>query len=274
MATILEFRQIPLGDLSIGTWQVRTRDVGKEIDQLVESIRKVGQLEPIVVAEADEPGKYEIITGQRRFLAHQELGKETIWAAVLDERIREQDAKVLSITENLVRRDLNQRDLIDACTYLYHQYGSLKAVAEETGLPYGKVAELVKYVQLAPELKKLVDDREVSMQTALRAQQAASVRDGLNAEEAVQFAKDMTGMSGAQQQQVVKKRRESPLLPADTVIEDAKAGGRVTQVVVTLTSEVHGALSDYAQSHDTNVDDAAGMLIRDGLYVNDFLADR
>ena len=75
MAKIKTVRDIPLDDLVIGKAQVRKRDVGKDIDELAESIRVVGLLEPIVVAPADKPGKFEIITGQRRFLAHQLLGR-------------------------------------------------------------------------------------------------------------------------------------------------------------------------------------------------------
>ena len=95
MASIVGFKEIPLGDLTIGLGQVRIRDVSKDIDQLADSIRQVGLLEPIVVSPTDDEGKYEIITGQRRFLAHQELGKDKIWAAILDQRVDEMTAKVL-----------------------------------------------------------------------------------------------------------------------------------------------------------------------------------
>src|SRR6516225_8742469 len=118
MARIREVKEIPLADLEIGKGQVRLRDVGKDIDELADSIRKVGLLEPIVVCPADTPGKYEIITGQRRFLAHRELKASTILAAILDDKVSEADAKVLSVTENLVRRELNSKDLIDACVPL------------------------------------------------------------------------------------------------------------------------------------------------------------
>ena len=272
MARIREVREIPLDDLEIGLGQVRLRDVSKEVDELADSIRKVGLLEPIVVCESETPGKFEIITGQRRFMAHQELQMENILAVVLDERVDETMAKVLSVTENLVRRDLNSADLIDVCTALYHKYGSLKVVAAETGLPYAKVSHYVKYDQLAEPLKKLVDTG-TPLQTALRAQQAASVSGVVNEAEAVQFAAEMAPMSGAQQSKIVSTRVKNPALAADDIIEDAKSGGKITQVVVTLTSEVHGALTKYAQSQGTNSDDAAGTLIRAALYANDFLQD-
>ena len=265
MASIIESKEIPLGDLTIGLGQVRTRDVSKEMDELADSIAQVGLLEPIVVCPTVDEGKYEIITGQRRFLAHQKLGKDTIWAAILSEHVDEMTAKVLSVTENLVRRDLHPSDLIDVCTYLYKRYGSLKAVCDETGLAYPKVSQYVKYDQLIPELKGMVDDGEVKLDTALRAQRAAQVSGKSDPEEARQFALEMEPMSGAQRSAIVKARENAPDRSVDDVIEEAKAGGKVTQMVVTLSTEVHSALRQYAHSQGTNVDDAAGMLIREAL---------
>ena len=273
MARIDRFQQIPLADLTIGLGQVRNRDVAKGITELADSIGKVGLLEPIVVSLNEESGKYEIITGQRRFLAHQELNKDTIWSAVLDQPVDEITAKVLSVTENLVRQDLHSRDLIDVCTYLYKQYGTIKAVCEETGLSYDDVRKYVRYDQLVPELRKLVDTQEVKIDTALRAQEAASVTGTTNKAEAVQFAREMSTMSGVQQSAIVKERASDPTRSADDIIEQAKSGAKLTQIVVTLTSEIHSALGQYAESEGTNLNDAAGMLIKDGLYVNEFLED-
>ena len=273
MAKIKEVREIPLADLEIGKGQVRLRDVGKEIDELADSIRKVGLLEPIVVCESETPGRYEIITGQRRFLAHKELKRQSILAAILDHHVDEQTAKILSVTENLVRRDLNSRDLIDACTFLYKRYGSIKDVVDETALPYHKVSQYVKYDQLIPELKSLVDEGQVNVQTALRAQKAASATGAPNPEEAVEFAKEMAPMSGAQQSKIVSTRENNPDVPADQAIEDAKKGGKITQINVTLSSNVHGSLKEFANSEDTNMDDAARMLIQEGLSEKGYLAD-
>ena len=138
MVSIVEFRELPLEDLVIGKAQVRTRHVSRDVDELADSIDQIGLLEPIVVCPAAESGKFEIITGQRRFLAHQELGRPTISAAVLSYRVDEITAKVISVSENLVRRDLDSSDLVDVCTYLYKHYGTMQAVCDETGLSHSK----------------------------------------------------------------------------------------------------------------------------------------
>jgi len=243
---------------------VRVRDVGKEIDELAASIRKVGLLEPILVAPGDKDGTYEILTGQRRFLAHQKLGMATIRAAIIPEPVDETTAKIISVTENLVRRDLNNKDLIDACTSLYRKYGSVRHVADETGLPYHKVAQYVKYERLVPELKKLVTEG-IELKVALKAQDAASVTGECDTDEAVKFAKEMSGMSGAQQEKLVKDRRKDPEASADDIIEDDKSGGKLTQVIVTMGAQLHRSLQSYAKDEGTTQDEAARDLINQGL---------
>lgn len=264
MAKIVEVKEIPLDDLVIGKGQVRVRDVGKDIDKLAASIKKRGLLQPIVVCESEEPGKFEILTGLRRFLAHKELHKETITACVLDEKVDEKEAKIISVTENLVRLDPNSKDYIDACTWLYRRYGSTKAVAEELGLKDDDVKVYVKYDRLKPEMKQLVEEG-IDMKVVLKAQDAASVTGEYNAEEALKLAKEMAPMSGAQQTRIVKKLKEKPSSDIDNVIEAAKSGEKITQIVVTMTSGAHQSLKQFAKDEGTTIDDAARSLIEEGL---------
>lgn len=267
MAKIVAVKEIPLTSLVVGKGQVRLRDVGKDIDELAASMQKIGQLEPIVVCPAKEKGKFEILTGQRRFLAAKQNKWEKIQACVLDQEVDEFDAKVISVTENMVRRDLNRRDLIDVCTALYRKYGSVKDVADETGLPYPKVNLYVKYDRLtkAPELKKLVDENQVSLEVALRAQDAASVSGKYKPAEAVALAKELAQMSGAQQKRVVKKREDDPTADVSDIIEAAKTGEKITQIVVTIGAGLHQSLKTYAKDEGTTLDDAACSLIEDAL---------
>jgi len=270
MVKINEFREIPLGDLVIGKGQVRTRDVGKGIDELAESIRVHGLLEPILVAPTDQKGKFVIILGQRRFLAHKQLGKKNISAGVLDMKVDVLTAKVLSVTENLVRRDLNQKDLIDVCTYLYKKYGTMTAVKEETGLPYNDIRKYVKYDRLIPELKELVE-QGTKIDVALRAQDAAYATGEIIPDEAVRLAKEMQPMSGAQRKKIQEEIEKNPEQSIDETIEHAKSGGKITQILVTLGSETHASLNRFASDEGASQDDAASSLIEDGLKTKGYL---
>lgn len=273
MAKITQMIEIPLEDLELGKGQSRTRDVGKGIDELADSIRKVGQLEPIVVCPGLKPGNFEILTGQRRFLACKEIGAPTVLAAVMDERVDEITAKVISVTENLVRRDLNKKDLIDVCTFLYKKYGSIQAVHEETALPYPDVASYVKYDRLIPELKDIVDKGEVELKAALRAQDAVATGGKMIVSQAVYLAKEMSPMSGVQQKKVVEEAQKKPEKGVVDVIEAAKTGAQITQIMVTLSATVHRSLQTYATEEGTTQDDAAASLIEEGLSAKGYMEE-
>ncbi len=267
MAKIVEYRDIPLDDLVIGKGQVRTQAPGKGLDDLANSIKAQGLLQPIVVCPARESGKWEILTGQRRFLAHKLLERESISAAVLDERVTEGEAKAISLTENLIRRKLSGKELTDAIMFLYNLYGNMKAVVETTGLPYREVRDHVKYPRLLPELKKMVDDGSIDINVAVKAQDAATVENYRNPDpqEAITLAKEMERMSGVQRKKLVQDRKEHPEKPVDDVIEDAKTGSKVTQIIATVTQDTHAAVQRFAKEECTSQDEATVMLIEEAL---------
>lgn len=274
MARIIEYRDIPLDDLVIGTAQVRTQDPGKDIEDLAASIDKQGLLQPIVVCESGQAGKWEILTGQRRFLAHQMLKRATISAAILDSRVDEAQAKAISITENLIRRQLSGRELKDGILYLYKHYGSVKDVAEATGISRSKVSENVKYPRLLGPLKEMVDREEIDINTALKAQDAATGDDEEpDPEVAVILAREMQPMSGVQRKKLARERKEHPDRPLDEAIEDAKTGARVVQIVATVTQETHSAIRNFAQEEGTNQDEATVALIEEALTGRGLLRD-
>lgn len=266
MAKIVEHREIPLDDLTIGKGQVRTQNTGQEIDELARSIETQGLLQPIVVCQAREEGRWEILTGQRRFLAHRHLKRETITAAVLDERVDEGQAKAISITENLIRRKLTGKELKDGILFLYKIYGTVKEVAEATGLPKNKISEYIKYPRLLKELKELVDDHEVDVNVAVKAQDAANDDEGVpNPEVAVQLAKEFTSMTGVQRKKVVQEIKSHPERSVDDVIEGAKTGSKVMQVVATVTQDTHAAIQRVAKEEGANQDDMVALLIEEAL---------
>ena len=73
----------------IERFQVRKQNVGEGLDELAASIEKYGLLQPIVVCKsAGHPGKWEIVAGQRRYLAHKQILKlPKIVAGIIDHPI-------------------------------------------------------------------------------------------------------------------------------------------------------------------------------------------
>ena len=271
MAKVVGWKNIPLDDLVLGKSQARTKPSMAYVDELATSIERLGLLQPIVVCEATERGRWEILTGQHRFLAHKRLDRDTIPAAVLDGRVPEAEAKAISIAENLVRRKLTGRELVDGITHLYNFYGSQKAVVEATGLPVATVRSYVKYPRLRPELKKLVDDGEVDVNVALKAQDVATTGDSTDVEEALKFARAMRSMPAVQRNKLAKQRAREPEKDVDELIEQAKTADKVIQVITTVTQDVHTALRRVAVNEGLNQDEAAAFLIEEALQERGFL---
>lgn len=270
-AKIVEFRDMPLEDLTIGTSQVRTSDTGVEITELATSIAKVGLLQPIMVAPADAEGKYEIVLGQRRFLACKQLGAETIKAAILNKKVDPIEAKIISFTENIMRRNLNSKDCVDVCTDLYRKYGSMKTVAEVTGLPYEHVTRYVKYERLLGGLKRLHDDGKVDLKTALLVNDAVGGEKEAE-ERAVNAALEMSKMGGDQKKRTAKIMFENPKKSVQDAVEEAKKQIR-HQITIVQGVREYQALKDYAKGMGQNLEDAAGDLVEEALKSGGFLED-
>lgn len=267
-----EVREIALGDLVLDIGQVRTERLGTDIHELAESIKKVGLLHPIIVCPSEETGKYEIIAGQRRFLAHREiLHAETIKARIIKEKLNEFDAKVLSLTENWNRLDLSTKDERDVCLILYRRYKSIDLIVGDTGLPVSKVQKYLRWDSLAKPLQELVDRNEIDLDAAYRAKKALEVSGEADDEKVIEVAKELQGMSNPQRKKVGKSRKENPEKPMEEIIEEAKSGEKLMQMYVTLGHNAHKALQKYARSEAASQDAAAAGLIEDGLVNKGFL---
>ena len=270
MAKIAKYKKIPLAKLVIGKAQARVHGAGVEIDDLAASIETQGLLQPIVVCEAgsQSPGKWEILAGQRRFLACQRLGHKDIVAAVFDKRVDEAEAKAISITENAVRRRLPSADLKDGIIFLYNQYKTIKDVVAKTGLPYKQVQSCVQYIRLLPELKKMVDSNETDVHTALRAQDASApmATDTPNLDAAVKILQEMKTMSNEQQKRVVAERRRHPNNPVEEILESAKTPKTMHIKNITLSWDTHIAVENVAEEEEIDsVAIASVFLIEEAL---------
>ena len=263
--TIKERRDLRLDKLYTDKYQVRNLDPGKEIDELEDTIRIHGVLQPIMVAPSglgDE--RYEIIMGQRRFIACRNLQMESIPCQILSEKIDVLEAKTLSVIENMSRVDLPQGDYIDVCTELFKHYGSPKLVAEKTGLPIDKVRRYVKYDQLMPVLQQKVDGGVV-LADALRAQQAAELgNDKPDSQDALNWLNTIGGISSKQKVDVLKAKSRNPSVKADDVV---KLVTNVVQTTITIhLGEMMQNVNDFANANGYgNVEEAALQLITDAL---------
>ena len=101
-----DVNMMSIGDLSRNTFQPRENFDEAKLSELANSIKKNGIIQPIAVRpKKSEPGKYEIVAGERRWLAAQKAGLHDIPVNVLD--LSDVESLEVAIVENIQRDDLN-----------------------------------------------------------------------------------------------------------------------------------------------------------------------
>lgn len=160
---------VNLSDISVSESNVRHTDLETGIEELMESIKKYGLLQPVVLKGELEKPPYELIVGQRRFLAHKKLRMPTI-RAVFRGDLNDIQAKILSLTENMHRVDLNHADKAEAITTLYKQHDrDIKKLSRELGLSTQTIRDYIEIdEQATPKAKKLLRNRKIKRADAKR----------------------------------------------------------------------------------------------------------
>jgi ParB family chromosome partitioning protein len=166
---------IRLKDITISQDNVRHSDPTRDLEELAASIKKHGLLQPVVLRGSfDENPPYELISGQRRYLAHKVLNAATI-RAVFAGNLSKTDSIVRSLVENLQRRDLEYEDTAEAVTYLYEKYGKDEyKVHTNTGLSVRRIRDLIQIeAKATPKIKKRLTEGKITATDVKRAFRAA-----------------------------------------------------------------------------------------------------
>ena len=154
-------RSLPVDALAPGKYQPRkTMDDGK-LAELAESIRAQGVIQPIVVR--DLGGKrYEIIAGERRWRATRLAGLAEIPAVVRE--VDDRTGAAMALIENIQREDLNPLEEATALQRLIDEFDLTHAqAAEAVGRSRAAVSNLLRLLELPPEISALVETRALEM---------------------------------------------------------------------------------------------------------------
>jgi len=129
------------------------------IDELAQSIKKYGVLQPLVVSR--EGDKYMLIAGERRLRASQKAGLATV--PVIIRQANEQKRLELALIENIQRQDLNPLELAMAYRRLADEFNlTYDEVAERLGKSRSVVANTVRFLNLPEEIQRALSDGLVS----------------------------------------------------------------------------------------------------------------
>ena len=144
--------EIPVGNIDRNPYQTRTHFDEKLLGELAESIAANGVVQPILVRPLPN-GRYQLIAGERRWLASQRAGKETIPAVV--RQVGDVQAMEITIIENLQRADLNPIEQAKAYERLGREFGmTQEQMAHRTGKDRASIGNFLRMLKL-PESVQL-----------------------------------------------------------------------------------------------------------------------
>lgn len=168
-----ELVSLPLDVLQRGRYQPRVDMRPETLDALAQSIKAQGVVQPIVVRPIEMPGaapsaagapgqRYEIIAGERRWRAAQIAGLPDIPAVV--RRVPDEGAIAMALIENIQREDLNPMEEARALDRLIREFQvTHQEAADAVGRSRAAVSNLLRLLDLAPEVAEWVDRRELEM---------------------------------------------------------------------------------------------------------------
>ena len=151
-------RDIPIKSIRRNPFQPRKDFDPQQLKELRESLSSSGLLQPVTVRRAAEGGEsYELIAGERRLRAAQELGWTTISAVVKD--LDDRELLALALIENLQRTDLNPIEEAEGYNRLVKEFGHThQTVGAMVGRDRSTIANTLRILQLPESVRQMVRD--------------------------------------------------------------------------------------------------------------------
>jgi ParB family chromosome partitioning protein len=231
-----ELARIPVDLLQRGRYQPRLDMRPESLQELADSIRAQGVVQPIVVRplaaqRAGEPLRYEIIAGERRWRAAQMAGLHDVPAVIRN--VPDEAAVAMSLIENIQRENLNPLEEARALDRLIREFDMThQSAADAVGRSRAAVSNLLRLLELAEEVKSLVESRQIEMGHARALLGLAQVRQQI--EVALLVAKK--GLSVRETEALVRKL--SSTKPDSEDREPPRADPNITRLEQGLTDKL------------------------------------
>ncbi len=157
----VELRDLPIDLLERGRYQPRTHMNKAALEELAQSIKAQGVLQPVVVRPLTADS-YEIIAGERRWRAAQLAGLDSV--PVVIRRIPDDAALAIALIENIQRENLNPVEEANGLQRLLDEFGlTHQQVADTIGRSRTAVTNLLRLLTLNPLSKKLLEQEKLEM---------------------------------------------------------------------------------------------------------------
>lgn len=156
-----QLQTLPIEYMQRGKYQPRKDMNPEKLQELADSIKTQGIIQPIVVRKISLE-KYEIVAGERRWRAAQLAGLQQI--PVVIKEIDDRTAMAIALIENIQREDLNPLEEAEALRRLLEEFEMThQQVADAVGKSRVTVTNLLRLIDLHPEVKKLLINRQLEM---------------------------------------------------------------------------------------------------------------
>ncbi len=250
-------QQIPIDLLQRGKYQPRQDMHSEALEELAQSIRKQGVMQPIVVRPISK-NKYEIIAGERRWRATQIAGLDTIPAVVKD--VPDDAAIAMSLIENIQRENLNPIEEAGALHRLQKEFElTQQQVADSVGKSRTTITNLLRLMSLSESVKRMLEHGDLEMGHA-------RALLSLSGDKQVTAARQVVAksLSVRQAESLVRKllaENENPAIasridPDIKALEESVAEKLGAKVLVQANAKGKGKLT----IHYNNLDELDGIL--------------
>ena len=156
-----EINRLPLSALQAGKYQPRQKMEAGALQELADSIREQGVMQPLLVRLV-APGKYEIIAGERRFRAATIAGLKEV--PVLVSGADDQAAAAMALVENMQREDLNPLEESQGLARLIEEFGfTHEQAAKAVGKSRSAITNLLRLAHLAKPVQAMLLAGEIDM---------------------------------------------------------------------------------------------------------------
>lgn len=214
-----QLKSIPIDLIQRGRYQPRTDIKTETLQDLADSIKAQGIVQPIVIRPIDGPNRFEIIAGERRWRAAQIAGLHEIPAIVRD--VSDQVAASVALIENIQREQLNPLEEAQSLHRLIHEFEMThQDVATAIGRSRASVSNLLRLLELHADVKSLLESGDLEMG---HARALAGLPSAMQPQAATKIAAQ--GMSVRQAEKLVKELRtpkKTEPQPPKTVDPDVK----------------------------------------------------
>lgn len=156
-----DLKHIPIDLVQRGKYQPRTDMHEEALQELANSIRRQGVMQPIVVRPISSD-RYEIIAGERRWRASQIAGLDTIPAII--KPVGDEAAIAMSLIENIQRENLNPIEEATALKRLQDEFElTQQEVADAVGKSRATVTNLMRLIGLSPDVRRMLEHGDLEM---------------------------------------------------------------------------------------------------------------